>query len=115
MLSGIAKMDSFDNVQLKFDQSPCKQPISDDLPDPKSLNSLSHLSDLINSLLVAYHKIDILEHLNNAEEDKTARLQNQLDFLQEFHENMTEQHNSKLAELDTHVKNTSDHREEVES
>jgi hypothetical protein len=60
---------------IKFDLSPAgknKRILSEEL-DLKN-SSLDKLSDLVNGLLRAYHKCDILEHLNNEEEDKIERL-----------------------------------------
>lgn len=68
-------MESCDNVQFKFDKSPDgKKSKFDEKPDPKSFESLEQLKELVNGLLMAYHKMDILEHLNNEEEDKIDRL-----------------------------------------
>tara|TARA_B110000285_G_C14752562_1_gene435850 strand:+ start:385 stop:591 length:207 start_codon:yes stop_codon:yes gene_type:complete len=68
-------MESCDTVQFKFDKSPDgKKSKFDEKPDPKSFESLEHLKELVNGLLMAYHKMDILEHLNNEEEDKIDRL-----------------------------------------
>ena len=87
---------------IKFEKSPNGKQFKKNLK-PDSSFSLDKLKELVNGLLMAYHKMDILEHLNNEEEDKIERLQKQLDFLQEFHENMTEQHNQQLKELGDHV------------